>query len=432
MRRWLLSGPGGALLTVAAFALLWLGWQYAPLPQSADWTPQQLATLRSLQLNTLPPLPPDPGNAVADDARAVALGHRLFFDTRLSGTGEVACATCHMPEHAFTDQRQFGVGIGEGDRNTMSLLGVAYSPWLFWDGRKDSLWSQALEPFENPLEHGTDRMQVARLLAADADYRERYEALFGPLPDFADKALPLRASPLSPEPPVQAAWHAMDAAAQHAISSVFANVGKALAAYQRQLLPAPGALDEYIALALQDGRVFQPDSPLSRSAAAGLQLFVGRAQCVDCHNGPLLTNNDFHNTGVLPAAGLLPAQGRALGLRVALEDPFNCFGEFSDFAPEDCSELRFARAGRDYVGAQRVPTLRNIGQSAPYMHAGQIETLAAVVRHYDRAGAAVIGHNEVEPLALRARERRQLLDFLRSLDGPLATEARLLADPADD
>ena len=130
------------------------------------WTPAEAKLIASLSLSTLPPLPPDPSNAVADDPAAAEFGPRLFFDTRLSGNGKVACASCHVPERQFQDGSALGSGMGRTNRRTMPIAGTAYSPWLFWDGRKDSQWSQALGPLESLVEHGADRMQIARLVAS--------------------------------------------------------------------------------------------------------------------------------------------------------------------------------------------------------------------------------------------------------------------------
>lgn len=355
--------------------------------------------LQSLALQSLPPLPPDPGNAVADDPDAAELGHHLFFDTRLSADGKVSCATCHQPEHHFTDQRPLGVGIATGDRNTMSLVGVAYSPWLFWDGRKDSLWSQALEPLENPLEHGSDRRDIVTLIKSDADYRRRYGKVFGPVIE------------------------------QQSEDQIFANVGKALSAYQRLLVPGATRFDDYVSN-LNEGGEIATGASLSKDEVAGLRLFISKAQCFDCHNGPLFTNNSFHNTAVLSAPGLLPALGRAEGLRHAQADPFNCLGEFSDADANGCQELRFAKGGDDMIGAQRAPSLRDVSKTAPYMHAGQMNALAEVIEHYNQADLAMVGHNEAKPLRLRAVEKKQLESFLRSLNGPLATDSHWLAPPA--
>jgi cytochrome c peroxidase len=283
----------------------------------------------------------------------------------------------------------------------MGLAGVAYSPWFFWDGRKDSLWSQALEPLENPLEHGSHRNDIAALMSSDADYRQRYLDVFGAGPE------------------------------QHPDDRVFANIGKALSAYQRKLMPGATPFDHYVAsLETEATPVLADNEFLSTEELAGLRLFIDKAQCVNCHHGPLFTNNSFHNTAILSAPGQLPAMGRVEGLRLARADPFNCLGDFSDAGANDCQELRFAKGGDDVIGAQRAPSLRDVSRTAPYMHAGQLTRLAEVIEHYNAADLAMLGHNEAKPLNLRAVEKIQLESFLRALTAPLATAERWLEPPA--
>ena len=417
------------LKTLVGIGLLaYLVWEYVPTPLPATWSLQQQLLIESLSLSALDPLPDDPSNRFADHPQAITLGQRIFFDPQFSRNGQVSCASCHMPEHNFTDQRRLGMGIGMADRNTMPLTNVAYSPWFFWDGRKDSLWAQALEPFENPVEHGSNRMSIARTVTTQSVYSAIYQNVFGELPDFSDtRRFPDNASPAGTVEEQQA-WQRMQADDQTLVSSVFANVGKALAAYQRQLTHAPAPFDHYAdAVTASDGQVNH--DALTRRQQAGLRLFLGKAQCVNCHNGPLFTNNDFHNTAVLSGPGARPAAGRSEGLRLASEDEFNCLGMFSDSAPEQCRELRFARGGDEVIGAQRTGSLRNLAATAPYMHAGQIATLEDVIEHYNTAAIAVIGHNEAKPLRLRAIEKRQLRAFLDSLNGPLATDPVLLTAP---
>ncbi|MCH8072550.1 MAG: cytochrome-c peroxidase, partial [Proteobacteria bacterium] len=175
----------GAILAITILLVGAVLWFMRPAAPGA-WTEAEIELLRSLWIGSLPPVPADPGNAVADDPRAARLGQRLFFDTRLSANGEVACATCHQPERLFTDGLDVAQGIARGERHTMSIVGVAYSPWMFWDGRKDSLWSQALGPLENPIEHGGNRKQYAEILAADEQYRTEYEAVFGAMGGMTD------------------------------------------------------------------------------------------------------------------------------------------------------------------------------------------------------------------------------------------------------
>ena len=150
---------------------------------------------------------------------------------------------------------------------------------------------------------------------------------------------------------------------------------------------------------------------------AGLRLFVGKASCVNCHNGPLLSNNEFHNTGVPARPGLPSDAGRLAGADKVLHDEFNCRSRWSD-ARSKCAELEFLVAD-DHVleRAFKVPSLRNVAERAPYMHAGQFGTLAEVIEHYNRAPKAPAGHSELNPLRLSAREQRQLEAFLRSLSG---------------
>jgi cytochrome c peroxidase len=366
------------------------------------WTPAEIELLRSLWIGSLPPVPADPSNAVAEDPRAARLGQRLFFDTRLSANGEVACATCHQPERLFTDGLDVAIGIARGERHTMGLAGVAYSPWMFWDGRKDSLWSQALGPLESPIEHGGNRLQFAELLAADNQYRTEYEALFSDLPELPNE--------------------------DRVITEVFVNMGKAIAAYQRLLLPGESRFDRYVQ-ALLGNHAAQIESILNEDEVAGLRLFIGNAQCVNCHNGPLFTNNEFHNTAVLPATGKLPSMGRVGAVREARADPFNCLGHFNDGPDADCAELRFARTGDELIGAHKTPSLRNVALTPPYMHAGQMNSLTEIIDQYDRAPLALVGHSEAKPLDLSRNERKQLEAFLHTLSGPLATSPEWLAAP---
>jgi cytochrome c peroxidase len=149
----------------------------------------------------------------------------------------------------------------------------------------------------------------------------------------------------------------------------------------------------------------------------GLRLFIGKASCTQCHNGPLLTNNEFHNTGVPAAAALPPDLGRALGAKQVLADEFNCRSPWSD-ANGQCAELEFlVTDGHELERAFKVPSLRNVADRAPYMHAGQIATLGDVIEHYDRAPAAPAGHTELNRLKLSKRERGQLEAYLRALSG---------------
>jgi cytochrome c peroxidase len=389
------------------------------------WTSEERALLRSLSLSSLGPVPIDASNRYADDTAAARLGHQLFFDTRLSSTGAVSCASCHMLELGFQDGVALAKGVGTTARRTMPVAGTAHSPWQFWDGRADSQWGQALGPLESAVEHGGDRTQYAHVVAAE--YRKEYEAVFGSIPDLT--GLPLRAGPVV-DAKRAAEWTRMSPARREEVSRIYSNIGKAIAAYERRIGFAPSRFDRYVDATLA-GRAHGAEGAFTRDEEEGLRLFIGKASCVNCHNGPLFTDNSFHNTGVpVPTVSLPADSGRAVGVRQAIAGEFSCTSRYSDANAEACQELRFAvTEGEELVRAYKTPTLRNVAGRAPYMHAGQISTLAAAVRHYNEAPAAPLGHSELEALRLSQKEQSQLEAFLRTLSGPLSAPDGYLARP---
>lgn len=419
------SGNSWKLAALLALGLLALAAGGCTAAPHSPWTDDEIASIRSLWIGSLEKLPPDPSNRYGDDPAAAALGHKLFFDTRFSSNGEVACGTCHLPDQQFQDGTPLAQGVGTTTRRTMTVIGTAYSPWLFWDGRKDSQWAQALGPLENPVEHGGNRTQYAHLVAQF--YRQEYEALFGPLPDLS--GLPASAGPVA-EAQAKQAWEAMTPQERDAVTRIYANLGKAIAAYERLLQPGAGRFDRYAEAILQgDGRTAQ--QILTAEEAAGLKLFIGKANCTQCHNGPLFTDNHFHNTGVPAVADLPEDLGRASGAQQVQADEFNCLSEHSDAPPEACSELRYMIAeGDDLVRQFKPPSLRNVAERAPYMHAGQFASLEEALAHYNAAPAAPAGHTELKPLGLTAEEISQLIAFLRTLSGPLAVSQEWLEPPA--
>lgn len=376
-------------------------------PQFSD---AEKATVASLALSALPPLGPDTTNRFADDPGAAALGSTLFFDQKLSRDGTVSCSTCHKIERQFQDDLPLAVGVGRTNRRTMPLAGVAHNAWFFWDGRRDSLWSQALTPLENPLEHAGNRAAYAHYIKAR--FGERYERIFGPLPDLS--AVPANATPLGNEAE-QAAWAAMTDSQRDGVNRVFVNIGKAMAAFERSLMPPQTRFDRF-AEALASGAEPRADAILSEEEVQGLKLFVGRANCVTCHNGPLFTDGSFHNVGVPPAPNLPPDRGRIDAVVQVEADPFNCLGPYRDGGAEACGELRFMRkTGVELIRAFKTPSLRGAATRPPYMHAGQFATLEQVVANYLDAPASVEGTTEQHPVQLSERERAALVAFLKTL-----------------
>ncbi len=402
----------------------------SPASGSQGWSKEDLAVLASLSLSRLPPVLVDPSNAVERLPAAVGLGQRLFRDARFSANGAVSCASCHDPQKQFQDGLPVGHGVGTGSRRSMPIVGAGYSTWLFWDGRKDSLWAQALGPLEDAVEHGGNRTRDAHLIASN--YRKEYEAVFGPMPKL--DGVPQDAGP-NGAATEKAAWAAMDTRQRDDVSRVFANMGKAIAAYEKSLQHEPSRLDRYVDL-LVGGRAADPDV-LQPGEIRGLRLFIGKAQCVSCHNGPLLTDQQFHNTGVPPREATRTDRGRADATARVRSDEFNCLGPFSDAQPKQCQELRFmVDDDPALVGAFKTPGLRGVAQRAPYMHAGQLTTLEQVVRHYIAAPHATVGHSELThrhagggaarhderaPIELTDSEVADLVSFLGTLSEERAT-----------
>ncbi len=421
------SGTAGLIMTLSTAALAFLAASaifLAPdearaAPRVDRWSDSERATLASMLLSRLPAPPSDPSNAVEAHPEAVELGRRLFSDPRLSKNAQVSCATCHAPEREFQDGLPVGKGVGIGTRRTMPIAAAAHSPWLFWDGRKDSLWSQALGPLEDGAEHGANRTQLVRLL--QTAYLADYERLFGKMPSL--QGVPANASPLGTADERQA-WARMSNEQRDAINRGFANLGKSIAAFERTVSFGESRFDRYVTSVLAADTAGQ--QTLTSQEVSGLSLFIGKGQCATCHNGPLLSDRHFHNTGVPPRDSTRPDHGRSMAVSKVQQDEFNCLGKYSDAAKDTCQELRFiATDDPGMIGAFKTPSLRNVADRAPYMHAGQITSLEEAVAHYVRSPMAVAGHSELahtgkrhaqrKPIRLSDEEASALVAFLKAL-----------------
>lgn len=383
-------------------------------------TELQLASQFHISNLALPP--PDISNAISENPDAIELGRQLFFDESMSSNNAVSCATCHVPDHDFQDNKAVGEGIARGKRRTMPIAGAQWSPWFFWDGRKDSLWSQALGPLEDQKEHGATRAQLAKYVLNN--YTDQYQSIFNySAPRTA--AWPDIASPLVPG---QAAenWKQLSPQTQHDINSVFANIGKVIAAYERTIRPDENRFDRFIAASLNEHGT-DDQSMMSSDELAGFRLFTGKAQCSTCHTGPRFTDDFFHNTGVPTPLGKVPDLGRYKVISQVLSDPFNCVGIYSDADAESCTELKYMQTNaRQFIGAFKTPSLRSVAHRSPYMHAGQIKTLEGVIEHYSGARDSLSGSllnfnvkngrvSELAPLNLNSTEKKQLIAFLKTL-----------------
>ncbi|MCZ6835733.1 MAG: hypothetical protein O7G85_08165 [Planctomycetota bacterium] len=369
-----------------------------------------------LSLSPVPPTPSDPTNQYADVPKAAHFRQFLFFDPRMSGLGKVSCATCHDPQRTFTDGKALVEGEGIALRNSPTLLNTTQLRWFFWDGRADTLWSQALEPIENEREMNSDRVHVVRLVGSDPELRVAYESIFGEWPDaLVEPNLPDHARPVMDEPnhPLNLAWLAMPESQREAVTRVFVNVGKAIDANERRLRGGPSDFDRYVK-ALRSGAA-NAETHLPESALQGLALFIGKANCRFCHHGPMLSDGEFHNTEAPPNPDVKTVDtGRYEGVKKLLHSPFNASGKYSD-APRHTN----LRQGAELWGQFKTPSLRNVALTAPYMHQGQYASLHVVIRFYStREDAIPNGHHQEQillPLNLSHTEIDALVDFLESL-----------------
>ncbi len=339
----------------------------------------------------------DKSNRVSGNADAIALGERLFYDRRLSGDGAMSCAACHLPDRAFTDGRERAYGRESLDRNTPSVWNVGFAHWFGWDGAADSLWRQSMKPILNPIELAADPDHVAGLLRADQALARRYANAFGTTPRDA-----------------------------HADEAMLVNTGKAIAAYLETLVSSRSAFDEFRDALARDDRAAAARYPLA--AQRGLKIFVGKGNCGFCHFGPAFTNGEFADIGIsyFVAKGRVDS-GRHGGIKELRADRFNLLGPYNDDpGGAGAGKTRHVASLHRNFGEFKVPGLRNVALTAPYMHNGSIATLRDVVLHYSDLNEERLhadGERILRPLKLSPREVDDLVAFLESLTGaaPAAT-----------
>jgi cytochrome c peroxidase len=393
------------------------------LAVQGQWTRAEIGLLESLSLERLPKFPTDPSNQYQQNSAAILLGQKFFYDPRFSGQEDISCATCHMPSSNYVDNLALSEGRGVGTRKAMSVVGAAYSQWLFWDGRADSLWAQALGPLENPIEHAGTRAQYANTVRRL--YKKEYEAVFGKMPaDSVWAKLPTKAGPTG-TPLEQQAWQKLNYTERDTINRVFVNIGKAIAAFETQLKPGWTRFDSYVANLRKSGT----PSTLTPDEIAGAKLFIGKAGCVGCHTGARMTDDKFYNTGVPTPKALEADEGRQRAVRAVIQAEFGCWSPYSD-SSSNCGLISGnTNAAQAPAGAFKTPSLRNVANHYPYMHAGQFATLSDVVQYYNQAPKADVGVSRLKSLNLSEIEQKQLVTFLEALSAPVDAPAALLETP---
>ncbi|MEA2753212.1 MAG: cytochrome c peroxidase [Myxococcales bacterium] len=399
-------------------------------------------------LSPLPAVPADPTNAVADNALAAALGQMLFFDKSFSGAlavgddglngglgafgdlGKVSCASCHSGT-VLDDRRSkpgnVSLGTDFGTRRALALVNASFYTWTNWGGRFDSQWSLPLAVAENPVIMKGTRLAIIHSIYAK--YKTEYEAIFGALDPRLDPANANAANfPPGGKPKAAGAldgpWEGMTGPDRTIANTIYANFGKAIAAYMRKLVSREAPFDKYVA---------GDKSAISASAENGLKLFLGKGACVGCHSGPHFEDGQFHALGVPQSGPHVPATdlGRFTDVAPLLASPFNTNGAFS--ANVNTGKLTGLAQVPAQTGQFRTKGLRGVGVTGPYMHSGQLSSLGDVVAFYNLGGGADLGDGGatkdalIKPLGLTPTENADLVEFMKTLTGE-AVPAALSVD----
>ncbi len=326
------------------------------------------------------PWQPDISNRVSGKAEAIDLGRRLFFDAGMSPTGQVSCSSCHRPERMWTDGRRVGRGLAEGRRNTPSLFDGRLQRWFGWGGGTDSLWAQSVRPLLDTREMGSSAAHVKSYLGSHAELSAAYAAAFGRPIDKVDD------------------------------ETVLIDAAKALAAFQETITSGRTPFDVFRdSLAAGDmSAAAVADVAYPARARRGLALFVGAGGCSACHAGPTFSDGSFRR--LEKQRSTRQDDGRKGDTAKMLASPYNLEGAFND----DPTRAAFWRAdpavsspAPELVGAFRVPPLRNVAQTAPYLHDGSRANLKAVLARHAPGR---------EPLS--AKEADDLIGFLETLSVP--------------
>ncbi len=341
--------------------------------------PAPSAPKKRAPIGPLPPVPVPEDNPPTPEK--LRLGRMLFFDTRISGNRENACSTCHNPEMGWGDGYDIAHGyLGTQHwRNSQTLFNVGYYSKLNWDGQRTSLEDQARSAVLSNISANGDPQMIEERLAQAPIYLSLFKAVFGTeRPHFEDLI-------------------------------------KAIAAFVRSAAISRNApFDAYAR---------GNEQALGRSALRGMGIFKGKGGCVQCHNGPLFTDEDYHATG----APDNPAFTRDHLKQVTFRYKLASNGVPEDFyrtAPRDPGLYIVTKRTGD-IGRFRTASLRELKHTPPYMHNGVFATLEEVVDFYDRGGGKTPNKSPlIQPLHLTPGNKKDLLAFLKSLSGdPVIVEA---------
>ena len=337
------------------------------------------------------PVPPDPGNEFSGLPWAEEAGRLLFHDNSLSGNNAISCASCHQAAYGFTDGQSVAVGNKVHFRNTQTLLNVGLQRWFGWDGGTDSLWAAAIRPMLSNLEMDNSVQGIATYLRQASQYHAYLQR------------------------DVNGSSVALSAMSDDVIT---VKAAKLIAAHVRTLTSGRTPFDKYRDALVLDKSV--DESVFSASARRGLRLFVGKASCHVCHYGANFSNGEFHDIGRPFFTGVGEVDpGRYTGIQRLRTDPYRLSGAFNGTKnKKQIRKTTSVKLSRADWGRWRTPTLRNLTDTAPYMHDGSIATLRAVIDAYadiDPERLHSEGESILKPLELSEREREDLVAFLKSL-----------------
>ncbi|MEI2740364.1 MAG: cytochrome c peroxidase [Chitinophagaceae bacterium] len=271
----------------------------------------------------------------------IELGKALFFDTRLSGSGKISCATCHQPELHWTDGKVKSIGH-EGavtKRNSPTIQNSWFYKRLFWDGRSSDLQDQAFGPINSETEMHSEMPEVMRKLSKVKGYKELFKKAFGD--DNIDPFV----------------------------------MTEAIATFEKTVSSGKSRFDEFVA---------GDKKALSNNEIRGLHLFRTKARCINCHNGPLFSDNQFHNSG---------------------------------FSVGDEGYYKVTHKDGD-MGKFKTPSLRDVAHTGPWMHDGQFADLEQIISRYSIAKFPPGTDSMLRNISLTSREQKDLLAFLKAISAP--------------
>jgi cytochrome c peroxidase len=370
---------------------------------------QEIAKIRDLFWNE-EPIPPSVSNRYADNKVSAYLGRNLFFDPRLSGNNSTSCATCHNPARGWSDGEATPAHFPKVKRHTPALWNLAFYNNYFWDGHADSLWVQALFPLEGRPEMDSHRLKVVTLIVQDKYLKQLYENTFGKISSvLLDRVNKGFSSTLITQNNYEGwnrVYQQLDNQQQQEISLIFANVGKSFEAFQRRILAGTSKFDLFAAQLIN--KEFNREPALSIDEQKGLKLFIGKANCIQCHRGINFSDSQFYNLGLQANKRFSDwDKGRMEGIRLARNSEFSRSSKYSDIKLTD-KKLKIGEdniSTADTLGAFRTPSLRNVSLHPPYMHDGKAPFLVDAIK----------AHTKVLPVSLTQQDTAALITFLQAL-----------------